>query len=193
ADAMILVDAGDDPLLAVRAHGAGRVVGWASDRGGAWVDAAVAAALIDAAVARPAGAVISVRPVEDRLEVEVRADADAPTPALAVATTSDAAAPFVLSPAPPGRATGQVPISGSARIGLAGVSAAYVAPDLEHRGLGAAPAAFPSSRGSAAGERRPNPAAPWLAGLSILLMLATLSLPERPLVTPPHIGDDGRS
>ena len=193
ADAMILVDAGDDPLLAVRAHGAGRVVGWASDRGGAWVDAAVAAALIDAAVARPAGSVISVRPVEDRLEVEVRADADAPTPALAVATTSDAAAPFVLSPAPPGRATGQVPISGSARIGLAGVSAAYVAPDLEHRGLGAAPAAFPSSRGSAAGERRPNPAAPWLAGLSILLMLATLSLPERPLVTPPHIADDDPS
>lgn len=193
ADATVLVDAGADPLLAVRAHGAGRVVGWASDRAGGWVDAAVAGALIDAAIARPSSAAIAVRPVDDRLEVEVRDDAVPGAPALAAASAAAGSAALVLTPAPPGRAIGRVAISGRVEIAIAGATATYVAPDPERRGLGAARSVFPSSRAPAAVARRPNPVAPWLAGLSILLMLATLSLPERSLVTTTHIDDDGRS
>ncbi len=52
ADAAVLADAGGDPLLAVRAHGAGRVLAWTTDLRGEWIDRSVATAVI-ASLARP--------------------------------------------------------------------------------------------------------------------------------------------
>ena len=62
--------------------------------------------------------------------------------------------------------------------------------DPEHRGLGVTPGLAPSSPTYVAALRRPARRAVWLAALSIVLMLATLSLPETPLVTARDIAED---
>ncbi|HVV82359.1 MAG TPA: hypothetical protein VHE35_04740, partial [Kofleriaceae bacterium] len=46
ADALLLADVGDDPLLAARRSGAGLVLAWTSDLGGSWTPPPIAAALL---------------------------------------------------------------------------------------------------------------------------------------------------
>jgi hypothetical protein len=191
ADATVLADAGDDPLLALRPHGAGRVVAWAADRRAGAPDAAIADAHLAAAVARPAGAAVTVRPTDAYLEVMV-ANADA-VPVTGVASGAAGATPLVFAPTSLTDARAEVPISASVIVAIAGARSAYVAPDPEHRGLGVTPGLPPSSPARVAALRRPARRAVWLAALSILLMLATLSLPETPLVTARDIAEDDQA
>lgn len=191
ADATVLADAGDDPLLAVRPHDAGRVVAWAADRRAGAPDAAIADAHLAAAVARPAGAAVTVRPTDAYLEVTV-ASADA-VPVTGVASGAAGATPLVFAPTSLTDARADVPISASVIVAIAGARSAYVAPDPEHRGLGVTPGLAPSSPTFVAASRRPARRAVWLAALSILLMLATLSLPETPLVTARDIAEDDQA
>ncbi len=137
-DAIVLVDAGDQPLLAARAHGRGRVLAWSADLRGAWIDAAIAATVIGAIATPRDGAALEVLPGDSSGKLVVRATSnDDHTGEVITLAGSGRARTLVLRPAAAGQllATFDAPTERAA-IDALGARVYLSAVDAEHAALG---------------------------------------------------------
>lgn len=185
-DAIVLADAGDDPLVAVRAHGLGAVLAYAAPlpnrdpRLAPVADAIASAATVQPPLDLEATLVdgtLALRATTASAASTIAATDDAPLPAVAYA--DQRAFPFLLVPAAPGTFTATLPAPASDRVTILapGARSQVLLPDPEHRALGADLAITALAR-----RAPPDPLAqPWaptpvLAALAIAILLGILAL-----------------
>jgi hypothetical protein len=172
-DGIALADAGAHPLLAARAHGAGRVLAWTSDLHGAWIDPMIAEAAIAAAAApRASTTSLIVTAAAAPRTIEIVATTDA----AAIASVDDRSGTrtVALAPSGVGRWSATTTVEpGVVAVAVAGVRAELALADPEHAGLGV-DRALAMSPAHPRASSRTSSVIPIVAALAIALLLATL-------------------